>query len=193
MKAAISLIGLMMAFGVMAGTTYTWTGAAADGQWTTVNNWTPATGYPSEADDVVVFTQAADVVLPSDMTNAALRVSGSGKVTISGGMLAVDLLRVDRSATIQVLPGSTAKSIEYVVSSSGGVADGWTFPKVSQLVLTTDGDMPASVPMTFQNCTVPSDAEWTILADGKLKARYSARFSLSSINFKLGGAVVHLR
>ncbi len=69
-------------------TTYVWTGAGEDGNWTTSENWEPATGYPSATADTALFTNGtiAAVCFDESVTFGTLNVSNKNmRLTFTGG------------------------------------------------------------------------------------------------------------
>ena len=68
-----------------ADTTYTWTGTAGDGKWSTPNNWDKGSGYPSAASHVAQFTKSATVTVDTgaQVTIGYIKVT-AGNVTLNG-------------------------------------------------------------------------------------------------------------
>ena len=69
-------------------TTYVWTGAGEDDNWTTSENWEPATGYPSATADTALFTNGttAAVCFDESVTFGTLNVSNKNmRLTFTGG------------------------------------------------------------------------------------------------------------
>src|SRR3569833_2671148 len=94
----ITILGIQRA---AAGTTYTWTGLAFNGNWTSSANWFPSTGYPGSSgttDIAVINTSFQTVTLTSSLTIAQLQstaysvagitiqFSGSPTLTINSGI-----------------------------------------------------------------------------------------------------------
>ena len=69
-------------------TTYVWTGAGEDNNWTTSENWEPSTGYPSASTDTALFTNGttAAVCFDESVTFGTLNVSNKNmRLTFTGG------------------------------------------------------------------------------------------------------------
>ena len=68
-------------------TTYIWTGAGEDDNWTTPENWDPATGHPAASTDTALFTAgtAATVRFDESVTFGTLNVSNKNmRLTFTG-------------------------------------------------------------------------------------------------------------
>ncbi len=77
-----------IAKGLAMATTYVWTGAGEDDNWTTSENWEPATGYPSATDDTALFTNGtiAAICFDESVTFGTLNVSNKNmRLTFTGG------------------------------------------------------------------------------------------------------------
>jgi len=109
-----------------AGTTYNWTGAAANDNWSTTTNWDP-NGYPGQTatDDEAVINAASydnPVILDVNVTIKSLEITGASNETDllfgSGKVLRLDplvwsdaghvavALRMDRNSLIKLVDGS---------------------------------------------------------------------------------------
>jgi len=69
-----------------AATSYTWTGNAFDGQWTSAGNWNP-NGVPGAGDSATIGV-AENITMPASTTVASLTLSGQG-TALSGGSLTI--------------------------------------------------------------------------------------------------------
>lgn len=86
-KPCVAVLGVCVMLGAFAADTYTWTGAAGDGLWTTAGNWDPkVTGGPQTA--TVIFPSGTwTITRGSDAYNwhgSIVLEEGSGTITIVG-------------------------------------------------------------------------------------------------------------
>ena len=94
-----------------ADTTYTWTGTAGDGKWSTPNNWDKGSGYPSAASHIAQFAKSATVTVDTgaQVTIGYIKVT-AGNVTLNGS--AGSYLTLDHAVAVGgdgfvVQPGCT--------------------------------------------------------------------------------------
>ena len=94
----LALFFLFFSLSARAGNTFTWTGTAGDGKWSTANNWDRNSSYPGAASgDAVIFNTAnpsvtLDVAPANALTGISINSSCTGTVAISNNSGTYNLL-----------------------------------------------------------------------------------------------------
>ncbi len=123
------ILAAMLAFTASA-TTYVWTGAGADDNWTTSENWDPATGHPSASTDTALFTAGTEATICFDesVTFGTLNISNKNmRLTFTGA------------------DGVTATCTTLMAGANGKTTSARTETTLDGLVLNVTGNTAVSV------------------------------------------------
>jgi len=135
LRIAIFLIFIFGQFAIVSGqTTYTWTGTAGDGLWTTSTNWSPTRSTPASTDIMIINNGGSFTIsdLPTTQTIGKLQISGNTSVVLrpaegANGTLTVstatsDALTVASGSTLTITgrDAATDRNLTVVTANSTG-------------------------------------------------------------------------
>jgi autotransporter-associated beta strand protein len=136
LRIAIFLIFIFGQFAIVSGqTTYTWTGTAGDGLWTTSTNWSPTRSTPASTDIMIINNGGSFTIsdLPTTQTIGKLQISGNTSVVLrpaegANGTLTVstatsDALTVASGSTLTITgrDAATDRNLTVVTANSTGL------------------------------------------------------------------------
>ena len=91
-RLVLALVFLFAAHGVWGQTTYTWTGLALDGKWSSTDNWddgsgNPVTTAPNSSSDEVIIPNSSTVTLDTNVTIDEITLGSGSTLTINSGII----------------------------------------------------------------------------------------------------------